>query len=607
MPAAEKYQQRLSNFVARIEEDRKVGDVDEEEESRRFRGTITVAGHTSPFDISYKEYADDLQSAIYKAAGPKVEFLAATEAIRTAISRNSDPVVRRYLTSPGWTPDFSHYLVPGGYVDRDGYHEVAEDDEVPAIDLSRHEKARWLGLSQLDAEELRRLKRHIIDDLMGINDPDVVSAMLAGVVLPILMRAAGIDIWPLLWFEGLTGSGKSLLVCMGMNFFGDFGPPGSGRYLSWNSTAQSLQAAGYAFRDTFFPVDDYKRDGIKHSNCVMLMQSYADRTGRSRLRSDATMNTTKPIRGLLVSTGEDFPESNASGRGRAVVIRVSNPRRDYDRVARCLEQRRFYRGWTAAFIANVIRDGLAERFKARVNHWKRRYLERVEGRTNDTRIATNHACLAAAFELFADFMSDVWDGADDAARAFADEYIAALVVEAAGAVEDETPARTFLDTLRELIIYNRIRIDGIGPWIDRSDRGEVDRIVGRLDNRSTPLPCGLNQDSDERVIQLSIPLAMKAVQEQLRGQGRQQLQISERTLLDQLASLGYLLDSDNRPISEEQDGAKTYKTRIGGRSINAARIKAAVLRVAASDEKVPPHQATGTTGLPSILPFAATP
>ena len=160
------------------------------------------------------------------------------------------------------------------------------------------------------------VKRHIIEDFMNLNDPDVVSAMLGGVVLSLMIRQAGITSWPILWFSGLTGSGKSLLASLAMNFHGDFGPQGSGRFISWTATGNAIQSAGYDFRDLLFLVDDYKRDDVKHSSCVMVLQCYADRSGRSPTQIRRDENNTRPIRGLLVSTGEDFPESNASGRGR---------------------------------------------------------------------------------------------------------------------------------------------------------------------------------------------------------------------------------------------------------------------------------------------------
>jgi hypothetical protein len=96
--------------------------------------------------------------------------------------------------------------------------------------------------------------------------------MLAGLVLSVMIRHAEVGSWPLLWFSGLTGSGKSLLACLCANFFGDFGGPGSGRHLSWKSTGKAIQSAGYYFRDALFLVDDYKREDVKHSDCVMVLQ-----------------------------------------------------------------------------------------------------------------------------------------------------------------------------------------------------------------------------------------------------------------------------------------------------------------------------------------------
>ncbi len=322
---AEKYQRRLTNFVAKIEEERLIGDVDEADETRRFRGTIHVHGTTCGFDISSKQFSEELRSEIFATAGARAEILGSIDEIRTAISRNSEPVVRRYLTSMGWTDDFSKYLVPGGYVDRDGYHETADGDGVPAIELPVNGNCRWLGLRQLDPEQLRQANLHIIEDLMGLNQRPVVWSMLAGVVLSVMIRQAEVGSRPILWFEGVTGSGKSTLACLCENFFGDFGGPGSGRHLSWTSTINAIQSAGYHFRDAPFAVDDYKREHARHSAYVMVLQCYSDRTGRARLNSDTSMNTTRPIRGLLMSTAEDFPENNASGRGRAVVIKVPIP------------------------------------------------------------------------------------------------------------------------------------------------------------------------------------------------------------------------------------------------------------------------------------------
>ncbi len=221
----------------------------------------------------------------------------------------------------------------------------------------------------------------------------------------------------------------------------------------------------------------------------------------------------------------------------SIVGQTLPPQLDPDRPDRCLAHLHLYRGWMAAFIAHVIRNDLGKRFRARFEHWRRHYLQGIRGRVNDARIASNHACLAAAFELFAEFMRDVWNEADQAARAFAEDYLADLVVKAAGAVEQETPARIFLDTLGELIAFERVRIDGIGHSIPSDDSREKDKTVGRLHRTGWHCP-SFEQLSDDAVIQLSISLSMAAVQEHLKRQGRQPLQVSDRTLLDQLFNPG---------------------------------------------------------------------
>lgn len=594
----EKWQRRLSNFVATIEEERILGDVDEQDVTRRLRGKIQLHGETSSFDISTEQFSEQLRRAVIDAAGSRAEFLGSIDEIRTAISRNSHPTTRRYLTSPGWTADFARYLVPGGYVDLDGYHEAVEGDDVPAIDLAGHEKARWLGLRRLEPDELSRVKRHILDDLVGINDRDVVYAMLAAVVLPIALRPAGIAAWPLIWFAGLTGSGKSLLAGLAANFHGDFGGPSSGRHMSWKSTGMSILATGYGFRDALYLVDDYKREDVRHSDAVMVLQCYGDRSGRSRLRSDATMNTTRSIRGLMVCTGEDFPDSNASGLGRAVVVRVPNPERDYNRVARCLDQCQLYRGWMAAFIADYIRHDRASEFRTRVEHWQRRYLERIRGRTNDSRIATNHACVAAAFELFASFMKDVWGEAEAAAavRSFAEDYLEEMVMAAAGDVEADTPARIFLRILGDQITFGRVRIDGLGPTIYYDDGREKDKIVGRMFRSTFCTLRSLTDLHDDDVIQLSLSFARAAVQGQLRQEGRPDLQITDRTLVNQLASLGCLVDPDDQqPIADGHVGERTKKARIRGKSVNAVCIRAAAFRGAWSDRQPGERQSIETS------------
>lgn len=167
---------------------------------------------------------------------------------------------------------------------------------------------------------------------------------------------------------------------------------------------------------------------------------------------------------------------------------------------------------------------------------------------------------------------------------------------AAGDVEADTPARTFLRILGDQIAFGRFRIGGFGPTIYDDDSREKEKVVGQLFRSAVKKPQYLNDLDDDDVIKLSIPFARAAVQEQLRREGRPELLITDRTLIEQLASLGCLLDPDSQqPITEGYVGERTKKARIGGKSVNAVCIRAAAFRGAWSDRQPGDHRSAETS------------
>src|SRR5262249_20146367 len=155
----------------------------------------------------------------------------------------------------------------------------------------------------------------------------VTYALLGSVGAALLYRFAG-DVGRFaLWLTGLTGTGKSFSSKLFQNFFGNY-PLTAGRFVTWGSTANSVQRKGYYFKDALYLVDDYKPEVIKPYDVVRIMQNYADGTGRGRLKSDTSTNSTRPIRGLLVSTGEDIPEHSASAVARSIIVAVPQIAKD---------------------------------------------------------------------------------------------------------------------------------------------------------------------------------------------------------------------------------------------------------------------------------------
>ena len=134
---------------------------------------------------------------------------------------------------------------------------------------------------------------------------------------------------PIYFLRGGTGKGKSFLLLNMQNFFGNFTEP-----VSWTSTPNSIQRLGYFFKDCMYLVDDYKQDNITkvgEKAARALMQNYADMTGRSRLRSDATMQKTYHIRGGLMISGEDLVSGEASNLARMVIVEYESDKVDLEK------------------------------------------------------------------------------------------------------------------------------------------------------------------------------------------------------------------------------------------------------------------------------------
>ena len=141
-------------------------------------------------------------------------------------------------TATGWTADRSRFLVPGGFVDADGYHDDDPAVGIPQVDRGGCEGAQWLGLRRLPAEQLLDVKRHVVGELLRLHEPAVMRSLLGAAALAPLRAFAAPKSRPVIWLLGLTGSGKTFLASLLMNFFGDYPLDASGRIATWNSTGQ---------------------------------------------------------------------------------------------------------------------------------------------------------------------------------------------------------------------------------------------------------------------------------------------------------------------------------------------------------------------------------
>ncbi len=227
-----------------------------------------------------------------------------------------------------------------------------------------------------------------------------------------------------------------------------------------------------------------------------------------------------------------------------------------------------YRGLMADFLAWIIYEGRGAVFAERVEHWQGYYYRSIAGRQNDARIASNHALLAAAFEQMATYLGDVWPEAAEEAEEFATVDVARMVAASVGSAEADQGSTVFMEALRALLDWGRVRLEAPSGAGVEKNRGAV---VGRIIAGGPP--------EGGQIVELSVAMALQAVQRTLRQQGKPALQVSEKTLITQLEAEGLLLDQDNRPIEPGRGGNRSRQVRIERRRVRVIRIKLADLLV----------------------------
>jgi hypothetical protein len=546
--------QRISNFIPFIQRDVRVHD--DQKDERRFEGVIVLDGSRHEFTISASDFADagKFRAMVYAVVGARARFIGKPEVIRDAASSLSKPEQIARTTATGWTRDAAAYLTPTGVVDRDGFRPY-EPGEL-RVDVGTDGPSRGLGLMRLEPDILQRVKRHLVEGYLGLHDRAVMFTVLGAVVLAILERFAGCTQRPAVWLRGLTGSGKSFLAKLAMNFFGDYPLDNDALFVGWVATANYIERAGYYFRDALYLVDDYKPELVSGTQAVRVMQAYADGTGRGRLGSDSRPLVTRPIRGLLLSTGEDLPQNNASALARMIIVDVPNRSKEIARGRRCLEFRSSYRGVTADFIRWLIAEGRTAGFAERVERHRELFYKDITGRQNDARIASNFALLAAAVEEFAEFMGDAWPSREAQVRDYVEQDLLAMRDQLLGIAREQQASEIFLNTLRTLLAYKKVRFqDGLQKSLDVFPGDVIGKVAGEF-------------------YEVSIPLARAAVQEQLKRQGRDLLKISDAALIQDLQAAGKLIPP---PTKGGSQGEKSHSVRVDGRKLRCVRIPKAEL------------------------------
>lgn len=536
----------ITNFELAILEEVEVED--DVEPTKVFKCDLRLNDRQATFQISAKDYASDamLKQALYTAGGSAITLECRAEDLRNAVAQLSPNAARRRTTTNfGWTPDRQAYLVASGQITASGYFPNQADSPV-RVDLSDFPQASYLDMQPLAPEDLLKAKKQIVEDLLKLHQRQVTHTLL-GLVAVAILRPFGNGAQRFAaWLKGDTGTGKTMLAKLFMAFFGNYPLSDDNRFVSWSWTPNSIERAGYYFKDALYLVDDFKTATAQFNQTVRLLQAYGDGVARGRLKSDAKFNSPRPIRGQLLVTGENLMDSESSSTARTIIVEVpENKSKDFERRGRCIAENSRYRGVTLDFIRWLLATGRTAQFQERVREREAIFYKRLQGQPNDSRIAINFAMLAAAYLEFAEYLGqDAWPNWKEEAQAFVDQDLMAMLSTMQQTVKDQRPIEVFWDLLGQMFSFKRVRLDNFND-------GNAP-IVGKKEN------------SVSGVIGISPALALAAVQKGLQEQGRPLLALRPNDIAGLLRREGKLVTREGEPLAASGEGEATQNVRLDG-------------------------------------------
>ena len=529
---------KISNFIIKLLEEVEVSDG--QEKKRLLKGDIICGGRKQPFEIEAKNLFNNgkLQEAIGEQGGLSMQFSPYDlNHIRLAAQTLSVVQRKNILIQFGWR-DGDTYAAPSVVIKKEGIIE----DSPEAVDLSSTENSRFLDLIKLSDKEFKDVSTHILRDFMALYPNEVMYPLIGHIFLAPVTRFLSDRTRYVLWLQGITGSGKSFVSKLAQCFYGPFLDDSA--FTSWTSTMNFVQMVGYYFKDAVFLVDDFKKGNIRNSyELIQKLQTYADGTGRGRLNADSTTKTTRPIQGLMMSSGEDLPELEASILSRMIVLDCVNLKKNIPAGINCQKYRGKYSGITARYIwwllNFVLKDGKGEEVEALVNSHMASFYTGIEGQQNDIRIAHNMALNFTGFYLFTRFFEDqklLTHEAGNEMREVCFNILLARRTSQLRAVKDEQGSHIFISSLTALLASGRVLVHS----------NELTTYVGQ----STYVPppedmksviVGFCKPCDKEHVYLYPQMAYAEVQKLLLSSGGGLLKLSRAAIGQQLADEGVLI------------------------------------------------------------------
>jgi hypothetical protein len=434
---------------------------------RRYELILKQGTESHTFNLSQAEFfSQRLKTKIAEVAGPSAVLYGSLKDLQVATQELSDPniPVKEVLASPGFD---SHGRYHSGnlLLTRGGISQ----DPTPPLDLDRGNITRNLGFLPPEKSKMPALGKHIVSGFLELKKHGVTYPLMGHIAL-----APFASVFPevtgkgkvAMHLQGPSGGGKTFLGQLAMSFFGkvDESP-------AWSSTANAIEAEGYCFRDSLFLVDDYKAVFVPQETIVRVFQGYADDHGRLRLKSNAQTQDHRYIRGLLLSTGEDFVLDVQSVTGRTICLQVE-PEKNVRAGKKCLKNRHRYPMFLPGLIKMVIsRPNWKEWLQTFVDQKLAEFDQETKGLSNGLRIASNWALNALGFHMFLGYLAKLGAIDRNRKRRMEREYdsiVRSHLREQTNQLQNESPAEIFFRIIVQKVSTGAVNVTGLNVIEGRS-------------------------------------------------------------------------------------------------------------------------------------------
>ncbi|MCB9453322.1 MAG: DUF927 domain-containing protein [Anaerolineaceae bacterium] len=413
--------------------------------------TIELQRGTSvkKLEVPGEVFVDDVALRRFIGANAGVQYV-----VRAGMSKHLVPAI---VQLSGEFPTHRHYNFMG-WMELDGRWVYVSPQECvtatgklaepPSVELDQ--RLRDYGLQTTEWRE----SLAAFDAVTKVLPSNLAPALLAFALLPVIQRFfPDAATKPAVHLVGTSGSGKSEIASLLSSFYGQFSrdtPPAQ-----WGDTINMVEMLGYPLADALYWVDDYKDIYADTRTFTRFLQSYSRNLGRGRLTREAKLQTSRPCRGLILSTGETSLERELSVSSRMMALEIP-PWKQRDPGGQALREAEALRdrlpGFTAHFASWVacqldgddFRMEIAGRFSQNLKGYTAKVTAALGKANAHDRAVKNWAVLVTVYQALSNFI-DAMDG-DYLLPAWQD-----CIVETVRSLREERASEVFLNVLGQLI------------------------------------------------------------------------------------------------------------------------------------------------------------